>query len=239
MICSTGDVEQIQDVDSTWNRARTQLLIALYKENETEFEDPRKRKKDTWKKIAQKMKEKGHNFTESQIENKWRNLLKSHKDVVDNKKKTGCKRKNFQYFEDIESIVAKRHDIHPVYVSGTEVKQKVSNYRAKSPVRVTVHEQHDPEPSGSDFSSISLDEESTSLNTSTSESKSESKSAVQRRKKRKDESETNQTVNICKETLEFLRESEAAKERREKAKNDLAQERNSILRAFIEAIKKE
>ena len=99
---STGDVEDDKGPSYTyWPREAILYLISLYKDYEDELEDRRKKKKDVWAKITNKMHEKGYKFRQSKIESKWCSLLQSHKDVKDNMKTTGGKCKRFQHFEQI------------------------------------------------------------------------------------------------------------------------------------------
>ena len=86
------------------------------------MEDTRTRKKDIWEKITKAINSKGYIFSQSQVENKWRNLQYSHKNIVDGEKKTGAKRKTFQYFQEMEEILTKRHDIYPSYLNGSDYK---------------------------------------------------------------------------------------------------------------------
>ena len=65
------------------------------------------------------MNSKGHMYSQNNVESKWRSLLKSHKDVRDNKKRTGAKRKSFRFYQEIEEIIAKRHDINPPFTGGS------------------------------------------------------------------------------------------------------------------------
>ena len=89
---------------SKWTTAATKYLISLYEVHEAQMEDPRKKKKDIWEVIYKEMAAKGYKYSAKQLEAKWKNLTKSHKDIIDNKTKTGAKRKTFQYFEEIERI---------------------------------------------------------------------------------------------------------------------------------------
>ena len=98
MIVLVGDVEDSTGPDSVlWTRKATKLLIDLYEEHEEQFEDPRKKKKDVWKLITVKMTEAGYRYSQSKIENKWRSLMASHKDLRLNKRKTGQKRRGSNF----------------------------------------------------------------------------------------------------------------------------------------------
>ena len=67
------------------------------------------------------MKEEGFHYSLCKIKAKWRSLVKSHKIVIDNKKKTGNKRKTFQYLKELSDILKKRHDIDPPVVAGSGI----------------------------------------------------------------------------------------------------------------------
>ncbi|XP_062567659.1 uncharacterized protein LOC134229893 isoform X1 [Saccostrea cucullata] len=129
---SNSDLEE-NTVDSqpiSWTREATELLISLYEEHEEELENPRNKKKDIWKKITAELNEAGYKYVQSKVEGKWRSLLASHKDLSLNKKRTGQKRKTFQYFEKIDNIIAKRHDINPPFTSESS-KQKETKFSTK------------------------------------------------------------------------------------------------------------
>ncbi len=115
-----------------WPREAVELLISLYEEFEAQLEDPKSRKKDIWYKISRRLHAANYDYSQNKVESKWRSLLKSHKDIRDNRKKTGSRRKSFQFYKRIESIVAKRHDINPPFVAGSAMKPKVFKlYNAK------------------------------------------------------------------------------------------------------------
>ena len=123
MLNVPGEVEsQASGAYSFWPTEATKCLIATYSLYEDELESNSFRKKDVWQKIMMKMHDEGFKYSVTKIESKWRNLVKSHKQIIDNKKKTGGKRKNFQYFEEINDILSKRHDINPTSVCGSGLK---------------------------------------------------------------------------------------------------------------------
>ena len=66
----------------------------------------------------------------------WRNLIQSHKAFRDNKNKSGQKRKTFRYYEQIERIVGKQHDISPPCTSGSSMTTCTNN---KPKYRFTAH----------------------------------------------------------------------------------------------------
>ena len=98
-----------------------------YAEHETDLENPLMRKKDIWLKITQKMVKKGYVFTQNKVESKWRSLLLSHKDLIANKNQTGAKRKSFKYFEELDAIVGKRHNINPPVIGGSNIDRNIDH----------------------------------------------------------------------------------------------------------------
>ena len=137
----------------------------------------------------------GYEFTQLKVENKWRSLVQSHKDIKDSKKKTGEKRKTFQYHERLENILSKRHDIQPPFTS----------------------------------SSLDNNEED-KTSTSSEESKSSSISAVKRRGKRK-QATNNDTV------IQALKDIEKIRKLERDEREERAQERNALLREFLNILK--
>lgn len=207
--CILGDVEEtIEPTNSCWSREAIHLLISLYQIHEEALENPSNKKKHIWKIITETMQAKGYCFKQSTVESKWRNLLQSHKDVRNNNSKSGKKRKTFQYFDNIEEIVAKRHDINPVFLAGshcqdTQVTPRKVVYRA--------HKETD---------------ETSNDDTSPSTSKST---------KRKRKSEAAQDTG--QQLLEFIKEKEERlmqyREEKERRKDERAKDRNDLLRELI------
>lgn len=110
-----GDVDEVPTYHvpqgPTWDDSSTRYLIHLYTKYETEIEDPKK--KEVWC-LGQNytgMKLEGFDIEHSKIDSKWRNLMNSHKVL----------RWNWD-------IVAKRHDINPPVVDGSENKGQTYFY---------------------------------------------------------------------------------------------------------------
>lgn len=190
-----------------WTKPATNLLLSLYEEYEQEFENPRKKKKDVWREITEKLNEAGFDFSQLKVENKWRSLVQSHKDIKDNKKKTGEKRRTFPHFERLDNILSKRHDINPPFTSSSNPLATKENEKDKA--------------------STSSEEKVVT--------KSSSISAVRRREKRKEaENEGSSFFQAFKE-IEKVRKLE--RDEREKRRDERAKERNDLLRAFLEILK--
>lgn len=233
-----GDLEDNQPV--SWSRDATELLISLYEDYEQELEDPRKKKKDTWKKITAALNEAGYKYVQNKVEGKWRSLLASHKDLSLNKKKTGQKRKTFQYFEKIDNIISKRHDINPPFTSGSSLQnQKEAKFSTK---------QLDKNMNSctSIGCTIQTDEDSSTMSTSDSgknanenaETLSKTTTAQRRRENRKMNNE-NKSGNVL---VEYLKEIEKQRKEeykeRERKRDQRAQEKNDIMRELLEIMKK-
>ena len=197
-----GDVEDSGTTPGKyvyWSKSASGMLISLYEEHEDDCDNPRKKKKDVWREITKKLNDAGYEFTQLKVENKWLSLVQSYKDIKDSKKKTGEKRKTFQYHERLENILSKRHDIQPPFTS----------------------------------SSLDNNEED-KTSTSSEESKSSSISAVKRRGKRK-QATNNDTVIQALKDIEKIRKLE--RDEREKKREERAQERNALLREFLNILK--
>ena len=245
MIVLVGDAEDSTGPDSVlWTRKATELLIDLYEEHEEQFEDPRKKKKDLWKLITVKMTEAGYRYSQSKIENKWRSLMALHKDLRLNKRKTGQKRRTFQYFEKMENILSKRHDIIPPFTSGSDLKS-TKTFQFKTKLDGNKQSCTKSAPPTSDGSCLSTTE-STDVNNneeSVSEgpenSLNKSTSAQRRREKRKlrNESACNSGTKMM---IEFFEELEKKKkdqhEERERKRDERAKEKNNLLREFLEVL---
>ena len=179
------------------------------------MEDPRKKKKDVWSEIAKQLsKTMKANFSREKVEYKWRNLIKSHKDIKLNKSRTGQKRKSFQYFKEIEDILSKRHDINPPFLTGNNV-----------PTIVTTPEHVNTETG----STGAANDRSSPVKTFSA------KTPFSVHKKKKVSTKRDD------ELLTFLREMQEDSKRqfaeREQNKNERARKRNEIMREFLEHLK--
>lgn len=90
-----------------------QLLIHSYDKNKLKFEDKKTRNKKNWKFIADeiwtisKLK-----VTLEQCENKFKNLKKTYKKIIDNNNSTGRGAQNWQFFKEMDLIFSKDPDVH-------------------------------------------------------------------------------------------------------------------------------
>lgn len=229
-----GDVEMDAGIRfaTAWPPAPTKRLITLYQKFQEEMDDRKTKKKDVWLKITNELNELGYTYTQIQVETKWNNLLKSHKDIGVNKQKTGAKRKSFHYYEEMESIVAKRHDIHPPFVSGSTITSTPAD---DSPAVPEITKKFVAKPLASS-SSNALDTEAAGKESSLNLSGTDS--ATKRRKHRKQQSEQN---NIPLQQLQLLKDADNRRTQqhvdREANKDRRAQERNDLLRDLLSVLK--
>ncbi|KAG5873245.1 hypothetical protein JTB14_009550 [Gonioctena quinquepunctata] len=98
-----------------WSTPQVQLLIQLYDKNKLKFDDKKTRNKKVWKSIAEEMgiisKLK---VTTEQCENKFKNLRKTYKKIIDNNSSTGRGAKNWPFFKDMDLIFSKDPDVDPI-----------------------------------------------------------------------------------------------------------------------------
>ncbi|XP_048770690.1 uncharacterized protein LOC125676862 isoform X2 [Ostrea edulis] len=206
---SLGETTSTSCNNACWSREATELLIHLYEEYEEKMEDPRKKKKDIWKLITQGLKNGGFEFSQTKVEGKWRSLIASHKTLRDNKTKTGQKRKTFQHFERIDAILAKRHDVHPLLLSGSDVNTStatVTKFSTKVDHSLLESKEEENDFKGDTDSSTSDKERVASETSPENSRKSTSASACRRREKRKFASTSESgCYKICELPLHILK----------------------------------
>lgn len=97
------------------------MLIGQYAEHQEEMENRKRKKSVIWDKITKNMSTAGFKCKDlkKKTEQKWRNLVKAHKKIKDNKKQTGSGRREFRYFNEMSDILDRRHDISPPITGGS------------------------------------------------------------------------------------------------------------------------
>ena len=113
-----GDVEAGKTL-KTWTWPAVSLLISQYKDHQDDIDNPELQ--ENWAKISAMLKDEDYSVTPQQAEIKWKSFLRSHKDFISHKSRSGAKCKTFQYNDEWEDIVARRHDMNPLFVEGTGV----------------------------------------------------------------------------------------------------------------------
>ncbi|KYN15177.1 hypothetical protein ALC57_12606 [Trachymyrmex cornetzi] len=120
--------------------ASTKLFLSTYKEKvELLLNRKIKTRKIMWERIRKVMHSKGYNTTATQIENKYKSLERSFKNMVTNNKKTGRGRTTYPYQTELTELLGAKHNIEPLAVSGREdliIRQDVTASTSASPVHL-------------------------------------------------------------------------------------------------------
>ncbi|KAF5294888.1 hypothetical protein FQR65_LT10686 [Abscondita terminalis] len=99
--------------ENEWKPDAVLLLISKYKDNKTELEKKNSVKKHIWKRITDEINEFGYAYTWDQIQNKWKSLIRTYKNVRDNNNESGRNRKTWQFFNELDELFAKNPTIEP------------------------------------------------------------------------------------------------------------------------------
>uniref|UniRef100_A0A6P7GSH4 Uncharacterized protein LOC114346190 n=1 Tax=Diabrotica virgifera virgifera TaxID=50390 RepID=A0A6P7GSH4_DIAVI len=104
----------------TWTSSQTKLLLSLYTEMSVKVGKVGhlKTKKKMWKAISAAMAEKGHSFTEIQVENKYKSLDRQYKATIRNNKLTGRSRATFEFTKELDEINLEKKTLFPEYLLG-------------------------------------------------------------------------------------------------------------------------
>lgn len=232
-----------------WSDNATKSLIDCYKMYRKKVGSLEVRNmKRMWEILAVKINEIHRtNFTAGHCENRWRVLERNYKKVVDNNKKTGRGRKNFEYQEQFDEIYVNKRNIHPELLLATDTVQEMPISFEISEQLDIAQEQSTSIPSTSNDRPIDNNSEANVTQSRPKRRKTQTNSTLElMRKDRKDY--YTEFLKIQRERLEF--EKEKAKTRqnkiqemleveKEKAKarqyqNELLSERNEILKKYLE-----
>lgn len=94
-----------------WSKPMVLSLIEEYKKVAHEFHDTNTKKKHVWRKIAQRLSEKGHsNVTEYMCDKKWRNLKKTFKEIYTGQRGSPL-RTRWGFYNAVEEIFSKDPNI--------------------------------------------------------------------------------------------------------------------------------
>ncbi|XP_031352198.1 trihelix transcription factor GTL1-like [Photinus pyralis] len=96
-----------------WQDNEIKLLISLYEEHKTRFEDKSTTNRKVWQQIAELMNANGYMVTWEQCENKFKNLKKQYKKVIDHNAATGRNRLQFKYFDIMDNLLHQNPEINP------------------------------------------------------------------------------------------------------------------------------
>ena len=172
------------------------------------------------------LRAQGYNFSAMQVEQKWRNLVKSHKRIQQNKSKTGAKRMKFHYYEEMENIMAKRHDFNPPVLAGTGVLPAKTRTGSVAENAASVCD-------NTDESDSDEDEEKRKIK-GVGQGKTYSSRLSFKPRPRNNQSDP---FIAALEKLEEQRKKE--NEEKERKRNERAEARNKLLKDFLNALKPE
>lgn len=113
---------------ATWKQEYTKLLIALKKENQTDFTSGRMRKKEAWRRIAEPFNNTAGvdvTVTGDQCSNKWKKLEDKFKKVEDHNSKTGRNRQTCDFYDELSDFYGDNPKIRPLcpIASNKQVEQ--------------------------------------------------------------------------------------------------------------------
>lgn len=153
-VCFTGLLEYLifpatsqgEDESYQWNRNTTLIFLNLYKEYRKQVGTLKiKKLKRMYEEIAKEVRYKTkHNVTAANCENRWKHLERAYKKFIDNNKKTGRGRKDFEYAEIMEEILGKKRNINPVVVLSSDTISSLPEKENIAAISPQI-EQNDPE----------------------------------------------------------------------------------------------
>ena len=116
-----------EEVDKTprtlgvkWSKEETLSLLALYKESQPLFADPKRKKKAIWEGIADGMKALGYSYSAAKCETKFKNLKQSYIKTVDHNNQTGNDRKTCQFYDELSDIFGMCPTVSPPSVASSK-----------------------------------------------------------------------------------------------------------------------
>ncbi|KAJ8929187.1 hypothetical protein NQ314_018136 [Rhamnusium bicolor] len=120
---SLPHVYENQEVDSyKWNHANTLAFLDLYKTYRKQVGSLKiKNLKRMYEIIAEELQvTTKQKITVANCENRWKHLERSYKKYVDNNKKTGRGRRDFEYANELNDILGPKRNINPVILLSSE-----------------------------------------------------------------------------------------------------------------------
>ena len=113
------------DVEVGWSDKNTLMLLDLYSQRLSKFEDKTIKRKHLWREVSKVFADKGLRFTTEQCEGKWKGLMRSYKKYLASKNTTGNNAKQFAYSTEMDDLLGHRHDIFPRHLAGNNVPEAV------------------------------------------------------------------------------------------------------------------
>ena len=96
-------------------------LIKLRIEYDADFKSTTTKNDVIWKAVAKALKQIGFDFTGTQCNDKWRYLKSKYATKKDNmsKKASGSQRFDFDFFEEMDNFLGKKHNIKPPVIASS------------------------------------------------------------------------------------------------------------------------
>ena len=120
---------------ASWTDLEVKSLLAIWNDSKIQEElDGAVRNKAVYEKIAQKMKEQGHQRDWKQCRSKVKNLKTKYREVKDHNNKTGNGRKECKFFSELENILGHRPASVPAALldSGSSSSQNLGDEDTQS-----------------------------------------------------------------------------------------------------------
>ena len=111
------------DRGRNWTDEETLVLISVWSDDvvQTELEGCY-RNQHVFQKMSDELKKQGYKRSWEKCREKVKKLKKQYKEVIDNNKETGRKRKTFKYFTEMDGVLGHRPAIRPPVVISSSGK---------------------------------------------------------------------------------------------------------------------
>lgn len=133
-----------------WTHQNTLLFLDLYKKYRKQVGSLRiKNLRTMYEEISKELQYLTKTkITAANCDNRWKVLERSYKKYIDNSKKTGRGRKNFEYADIMNDILGAKRNIHPVILLSSDTINNPVEKENEQPIMEGTTEPI-PEPSGS------------------------------------------------------------------------------------------
>ena len=121
--------------DSTaidWSLISTRSLISLYEANKERFVGSNKKRNKVWLDITNELNEMGFNFTDKQVKNRWHYLMNRYKKMIDDNNRSGSGRKTWELYDDMDAILGDKPNIKPTGIQETDLSDDNDDKRDDS-----------------------------------------------------------------------------------------------------------
>ncbi|RLU22219.1 hypothetical protein DMN91_006600 [Ooceraea biroi] len=116
-----SEPEKLHEGSFSWTDASIKLFLCLYKDKKDLVSLRKiKTKKILWQKISEEMKINGYNVSCIQVENKFKSLERSFKNIVTHNKKTGRNKISCPYERELTELLGEKHNIEPLMLLGNK-----------------------------------------------------------------------------------------------------------------------